>query len=439
MALDAESFRGKLYLLIIDKLAIGAVIAGAFVAYDFWKTASDRAYTSAATKVQLEFERAKLGRELIPVLADPEANVVTKAYLLRSAIATGSIDAEAGVELGRTLIPAGLEDSHFERVMAAAMPQGIPAVSRHAAEMAQRWRKSQGGAFWPSAAFNPESGRENVPQDIEAQIHEARLWRSVLLAAVPTVDASYTPLQDDGGLAKNIFGLFVLLNPGDQFEAVALSRSASRGISLIGHVSRLLFDARDEEAARAVGNVWSSANPTSDSIALSAAVMRILLEYGPPHGGPTAESLARVLTHEPLSTDDASVRTAFYWLQWQSADLLDAMADVPEVHAARDMLKINPNAPPDGWIGVNPAKETLLAYLTRFTASLQEASDEATLDRLARRYESGELVRRVVSLLGTFDSPDVRAALTTLGLLSEERFRYFPFLKEDVDRAANGT
>jgi hypothetical protein len=78
-------------------------------------------------------------------------------------------------------------------------------------------------------------------------------------------------------------------------------------------------------------------------------------------------------------------------LQWQSADLLDAMVNPPEVHAARDRLKINPNATPDDWIGINPAKETLLAYLTRFTASLQAASDDATLDRLAQRYESAQM------------------------------------------------
>jgi hypothetical protein len=32
MPLGAESFRGKLYFLIIDKLAVGAIIALAFVA-----------------------------------------------------------------------------------------------------------------------------------------------------------------------------------------------------------------------------------------------------------------------------------------------------------------------------------------------------------------------------------------------------------------------
>ena len=43
-------------------------------------------------QVQLQFERAQLVKEFLPAIADDKTNIVTKAYLLRSAIVTGAID-----------------------------------------------------------------------------------------------------------------------------------------------------------------------------------------------------------------------------------------------------------------------------------------------------------------------------------------------------------
>jgi hypothetical protein len=36
--LSADSFRGRLILLVVDKVIIGALLAAAFVVYDQWKT-----------------------------------------------------------------------------------------------------------------------------------------------------------------------------------------------------------------------------------------------------------------------------------------------------------------------------------------------------------------------------------------------------------------
>lgn len=220
MPIEAESFRGKLYLLIIDKLAIGAVIACAFVIYDSSKTSSDRHYADASKKIQLQFEQAQLIKEFLPVIADEKTNIVTKAYLLRSAIVTGAIDPETGVELGRVLIPAGLEETHFRRVMAAAMPGGIPAISRHAIEMANKWKETHKGTFDPNASFDPVSGQEFIPDAEKAQVLEARLWRRVLLEAAPSIGASFDPLQNKAALSTILYGLFILGHPGNQPEAI---------------------------------------------------------------------------------------------------------------------------------------------------------------------------------------------------------------------------
>jgi len=44
--IDPDSLRGKLYILVWDKLILGVVIALALIAYDRWKTAEQRESTT---------------------------------------------------------------------------------------------------------------------------------------------------------------------------------------------------------------------------------------------------------------------------------------------------------------------------------------------------------------------------------------------------------
>lgn len=59
MTVNPESFRGKLYLLAIDKIVIGAIIPVAFVAYDRFCTVEVRTLEDKAASMQLTFEREK--------------------------------------------------------------------------------------------------------------------------------------------------------------------------------------------------------------------------------------------------------------------------------------------------------------------------------------------------------------------------------------------
>jgi len=43
-----------------------------------------------------------------------------------------------------------------------------------------------------------------------------------------------------------------------------------------------------------------------------------------------------------------------------------------------------------------------------------------------------------MSLLGTFNSPDVRTGLISLAKVHEDKLGHFPFLREDVNRALAG-
>jgi len=457
MRIDPESFRGKLYLLVIDKLVIGAVIALAFVVYDLWRTADLHRYETQAKDVQLQFERAKLVREFMPVIVRREADVVTRAYVLRSAIAIGALDAEAGIELGRGLLADGLDDQTFTRVMASTMPSGLPALARFGEQMSVLLRPIS--PLISDVTFRPES----VPRNLCDPLREARLWRRVILEAAPSFEGTYEPLEKTAGLAQLIYGLYVLLAPGDSWEAIDLSNSRSRGTRLIdtqierpgtnlsnsrsrgtrliGNLSRVLYGSSSiakewspethkvppdvvarysEAAARVEGELLADA-ASSDGIRYSRAIIRILADYGPPAGS-LAVPLARLFVAPGLPKSlPESVQREYRSLQWDAGELLVAMQENPKNSK--------------GFNGAQDAEPTILAFVQNFRKRLNQAATEEQFENLAMEYEGEKRWRIVVELLGGSDSDLAKAELEQLRGEGSEKLRHVPFLEEDIERA----
>jgi hypothetical protein len=456
MRIDSESFRGKLYLLVVDKLVIGAVIALAFVVYDLRRTADLQRYETQAKDVQLQFERAKLVREFMPLIAGREADVVTRAYVLRSAIAIGALDAEAGIELGRNLLADGLDDQTFVRVMAPTMPNGLPALARFGEQMSLPLRPI---SPLISGTFRPES----VPPDLRGPLREARLWRRVIFETTPSFEGSYEPLEKPAGLSQLLYGLYVLLNPGDAWEAIDLSNrrsrgtrlidtqterpgtnlsnSRSRGTRLIGNLSRVLYGsssianawspemhkvppdvaARYSEAAARVESELLADTTSSDGIRYSGAIIRILADYGPP-AGPIAIPLARLLVApEPLKSLSESVQGEYRSLRWDAGELLRAMQRNPK------------NV--QGFNGAEDAEPILVAFVQDFRKRLNQAATKEQFENLSIEYERGTRLRTVVELLGGSDSNLAKTELKQLRSEGSEKLRHFPQLEDDTERA----
>ena len=79
VGIDSESFRGKLYLLALDKIVIGALIAVAFVVYDHWKTQELHNYED---ETQLAFRRAEYVKDLAPIVLDAKQDVLYREQCL---------------------------------------------------------------------------------------------------------------------------------------------------------------------------------------------------------------------------------------------------------------------------------------------------------------------------------------------------------------------
>jgi hypothetical protein len=420
MSLNPESFKGKLYLLAIDKIVIGAIIAVAFVAYDRYRTIEVQGLQDRAAQVQLAFERAKLAKEFLPFITNRKEDVIARGYVLREAARTGSIDADAAIEIGRQLLLDGISDDHFRRVMVAIMPDGMRTIARRGGEMASSWRKRNGSSFTPTALFNPVSGVEHIPAEDAAEVREARLWRAVLLeglAGRPCDD-----LSDNSTLAAMLYGLFILAQPGSQPEAIELSQSPCRGVRIVGQVKRVLFSGNDPLAVERVAAELGHDRTSAANLRLARVILGLLLEFGPP-SGPIAFPVAQILV-EPRSPKDSQpgVAEAHYWLQWQSADVLDSMVQGAQLTREERLQS------------VRAAEPVLLLFMGKFTTALQTASDDSRIEALLSEYEGGKLVRRIVGLLKCSDSAEARASLSKLHSVGPTKLRPFPFLEEDLGR-----
>lgn len=455
MKIDPESFQGKLCLLVIDKLVIGAVIALAFVVYDLWRTADRHRYETQAKELQLQFEQAKLVREFMPVIAGREADVVTRAYVLRSAIVTGSLDAEAGIELGRNLLEAGLDDQTFTRVMAPTMPNGLPALARFGEQVSVPLLPI---SPFISGNFRPES----VPPELRGPLREARLWRRIIFEAAPSFEGSYKHLEETSGLSQLLYGLYVLLVPGNSWEAIDLanrrsrgtrlidtqierpgtdlSNSRSRGTRLIGNLSRVLYGSSSiakewspkthkapadlvalySEATACVERELLAGTASSDGIRLSRTIIRILADYGPP-AGPIAVPLARLfVAPEPSKTLPESVQGEYRSLQWDAGKLLIAMQNNPK------------NV--EGFNGAQDAEPILLSFVQDFRKLLSQASTKEQLEKLAME-STNERLRIVIELLGSSDSDLAKEQLKQLRGEVSKKPRHFLFLEEEIEHA----
>lgn len=199
-------------------------------------------------------------------------------------------------------------------------------------------------------------------------------------------------------------------------------------------MQRVLFDPQDDEAARAVGSAFLVQDPTRDDVAYASAVMKVLADYGPPRGGNLSQSLATLLTQSSPPNASPSLREAFFWLRWQAADLLDAMA-TNALETKGRLLRTNPRAKPFDWAGAARGQDVLIGYLERFERSVRAASKPEQLDRIATDQDIDKLVRRAVSLLGGIDSQASRQCLSSLRSVGEEKLRHFAFLAQELEAA----
>ena len=443
---DADSTKGKLILLLMDKLLVGAVIALVFVLYDTQKGQEQHNFETrmlqlthdlevernnqaaernlASQQIQQEYERSKILKESLPLIFDEERDITTRGYLLRSLLRTKAIDGEAGVRFGNNLVSSGLEPEHFMIIAKEALPEGIPALAQYGHSISVK----------PDVIVDPESGRETG--DVSKELQVARLWRAALLESIPELETSDSAiLEETKNLAKYLGGLYPLLSPGNLVDAIELSRSSSRGIALIGNISRIEFSGDDKEAADAVSLELTRDNSNLQNIYLARSILSILNYRNEPPAGYICSSLAKILSEPDLENVSKKIQVEHYWLRFKAGEklMMRMQSNIEQLNEGFPIETINSNT----WESVLPI---LKGYINNFLIQARKVDTKEEIIDLSSKWQSGKLLRLAVdfvgevAIIGGKGAGEAREILADFRSLDDELFRGFPFLKASVER-----
>ena len=215
--IDPGSFRAKVWLLVLDKIVIGAIIFGALAIYKDWETEESRAYAEGREELQLAFRRAENLKELVPVVLDGQRENQLRAHMLSALIDTQSISSSSAVDLASQILYSdgaeqlAAENSFLANTMVQVMPKGLgAAIDNHS-----------------------DARAESVGYDKHWRI--ALFWRHLILEALRRAQVlGSEELNSPDFLVQNFGSLFQFQPTADDNEAYEWSRSKVKGLRLLG-------------------------------------------------------------------------------------------------------------------------------------------------------------------------------------------------------------
>lgn len=407
--LEHRPTTGNIYVTNMHGSTVGAFAAGGATAHG---SVGDAGALNRPSPLH-EIDLARSALELLPKLHDRALDANTKAQTLLLLRRAGLLDEQAAVDVLVQLRQQGIDQARFTRATATLLPQGVTAIAKRGYALSNAWYEKHGSTFSPLSVFDPDGGKESLPPGDEELILEARAWHHALLENRPVLETGSDPLGAADDLYQHFRGLFILLRASTYAGAKTLSRSSRSWLALMGNMDRVLFDGNDTDALLVLEPVVLPLNLTFENLRFARVVVRMLREFGP-SGGNVAVLLARVLV--AVRSDPEEVEDEGFWWKWDAGEALWSMGST---HVTR----------------IAQSESVLVAYVHRFARDLANAQTEAALDSLCTQEQGGKLARCVVGLLGLIKSSASKAALTALLNAASWKFRYFPFLEVDAQRA----
>ncbi|MCP4260698.1 MAG: hypothetical protein GY774_24710 [Planctomycetes bacterium] len=480
--IDPESFKGKLWLLFIDKLIIGALIALAFVVYDRYRTSETQKYEEKRAQVQLDFERARLLKEFMPVITDKKLNVVDRGYMLRTALAMKSLDPEAGVEIGRELINDGISESHFRRIMAMSLPDGLPAIVRTADRLSGSYgRINLFSIFYntsvpqPSFSITPSCldklKSEGIPDDILKKLEkiigttrvspreqdfvdfieetigeeqtvkyeslilkygtedyrilkEFLFWRTVIEdELLSSLDKnSIEKYLQDSFVSNHLWGLFALLHSKNEERYRSLQESELRGIKVIGFLSQSFMDYESEVDKERVSNAVKYISELLDLDLKSIKNIKY------------ARFIIGVVESYLRQSSDQAQRFSDLYPSLGRIVISDLYRNdnfnvrwrhpdflVLQMFTTSFLESIGDHA--------KSCEAELISYANSFKDDVENSRPGEDLTKLKNRHSGGSVMYDVMRILGSIDSPEGKDLLEWIESLEDEKLNAFKILE----------
>ena len=312
--IDAETFRGKLYLLVIDKIVIGALIAVAFLVYDRWKTDEVRRYDEVRQEVELGFRRAEYVKELVPIVVDTNRDVLFRAHALAALVETKSISSHSTISLAQNLLLSDVlgvgrytvtwvnpvneeiytytpspetEEAFLLATMIKVMPSGLPSVLKQYTHTVVQYRavRDNDGDFEQIRILNDTSG----------------FWIRLFRETVTRLrDADLSLLNSEPFLVENLATLDAIVPTLSLVDAERWVKRRNLALRTLGF---LRLASSREKAHAAIPFLKSAMNPKLGTHGrdFSSELIKLIHRHAVVLPELSAEALSVVLTSESLA------------------------------------------------------------------------------------------------------------------------------------------
>ncbi len=443
-AIDADSLKGKLILLILDKVLISAIVAAVFVTYDQYRKSDqqnferelveltsqleqerriqDAVRQERATEIQRKFERTRLARELLPLVLKKDENVIARGYVLRSSLETGLITRDVAVDVLQTLYRQGLPALDVTRIASATMPNGLASIARIGERLKEAWILENHS---PSSIYAHKLGLERLSAKSSKIARERLVWRAVLKETLPRLatngEKNHIEIEF---LAKNLSGLFFMMINNDSGSTTRLMQSNSQVMRILGSLDALVHNWGPlVEAGRTINEELGNLDFSKiHHIRYARNIVDILStysDYGSQISPYVADALAKLLI-------DGTFADRIAWIPKDATDAdrtkYFATDEAANGHAglqfrAGELL---------GNMGKRAAKAQylLIAYLDSVRGKLNGIGEQEDVQML--RAKLGKYsVRHAIEILAQIDSAQSNAAIERLLQVDENKLRAF--------------
>jgi len=409
--MDPDSFAGKVWLLVIDKLFIGALIGVAFLVFYLWSNAREQRLTEQRHQQQLDLEKARLASEILPSIADSSFESDHRANLLSILTESRAISAGTTARLAAILLDSNVTERAFVQSVEPALLQDMKPFLREAGNVVFSWKRGNTNA----SICDGRSWGDDRPTETDEARQALSRWRAAFDALVRVEDGpALEALNSEEFLGENLYVLAHVVHAGSSARANSFTAARSFGVRLIGHLQLVAYEPRNSGSIDFIANAISIGDLQSpEDFRFAKQIVHVLQDsneiFSGSLRGDIAIPLAKILTTE-RTISDPYLRSDYYGIRWRAGEALWRMSDCSQ-----------------------SAKGILERHVSEFVDLVLSTDGQRELERLSQKYESGELIRRSVDLLGTMEGkPSVQLFRRVAGI-SEKKAAHFPFLKESAE------
>ena len=260
--------------------------------------------------------------------------------------------------------------------------------------------------------FDPLSGIEHLPDDAPF-ISEGRILRDILYDNLWRFDGcACLELSHDEEIPEHLYGLFVLLQTRDAEVAEALSHRPEKAFRIIGMVMRVWHNGGgDHEATRFLEDEFHSAVRSDARLRRASALLPLMRWISNEEEGFGASTFTGMLASIAVGELPRDGVVGHSGLQWTAGEIL---LSAPAESVGQEASKI-------------------ISFLENFRDTIASADSDELL--AISNEGTGGIVRLLVKVIHDAEVHRASRVLESIRGIDEDTLRYFPLLKEDVDRA----